>query len=110
MAVKRYANRVPVDELIDLLVIREIPGLEQAVAEGYIRHHPRTPDLPAIDRPYLDDPVGITKGERQRGPVEIDNHAGDRGIDIGRDPVRVPEENTGIRIAIIPEFVITHEQ
>ena len=106
MAVERNPDRVPVDELIDLLVKREVMSQEQAVNKVHIRHKPGTVDFPAIDRPRLDDPVRIAQGKRQRGTVEIDNHAGDGGIDIRRHPALVAEDNTGTGIAIIPEFLI----
>jgi len=110
MAVERNPDRVPVDELIDLLVIREVMGHEQAVDEVHVRHQPGTPDFRAIDRPYLDDPVRIAQGKRQRGTVEVDNHPGDRGIDICFDLVLVAEDQTGSRITIIPEVLIRKKQ
>ena len=110
MAVERNPDLVPVNELIDLLVIREIMGHEQAVDEVHIRHQPGTPDFPAIDRHQLDDPVRIPQGERQRGTVEVNNHAGDGGIDICRNPVVVPENNAGQGIAVVPEIFFRQEQ
>jgi hypothetical protein len=64
MAVEGNPDRLPVDELIDLLVKREVMGHEQVVDEWHIRHQPGTPDIPAIDRPELDDPVRIAQGKR----------------------------------------------
>jgi len=67
MAVERNPDLVRSNELIDLLVIREIMGHEQAVDEVHIRHQPGTARLPCHRSSSLDDPVRIPQGERQRG-------------------------------------------
>jgi hypothetical protein len=110
MAVKCNPDRVTVKELIDLLVKREVVGHEQTVDEVHIRHLPGTPDFFPVGRPELDDPVRITQGKRQGGTVEIDNHAGDPGIDICGYPVLVAENDTGQGIAIIPQLLLGKKQ
>jgi hypothetical protein len=110
MAVERNPDRVPVDELIDLLVKWEVVGHEQAVDEVHIRYLPGTPDFLPIDRPELDDPIRIMERERQGGTVEIDNHAGDRGIDISGDPVLIAKDDTGQGIAIISQLLLRKKQ
>ena len=67
MAVERNPDGLPVDELIDSLVIGEIMGLEKVMDEIHIRHSPGPVDIPAINRPHFDDPVGIAGGKRQWG-------------------------------------------
>jgi len=110
MAVERDPDIMPVNQLVNLLVEREVMGYKQTVDQGHIRHEPRTPDIPAVDRPYLDDAVRVPQRERQGRPVEIDNHPGNAGIDVRCDPVPVPENEAGRGIAIVPKVFIGKEQ
>ena len=110
MAVERDLYRVPVDKFIDLLVIREIIIHKKTMNEIHTRYLPGTPDCPAINSLQFDDTVGIPQGKRKRGTVEIDNHAGDGGIDICSHPVPEPEDNAGHGITIIPEILITEKK
>ena len=109
MAVERNPDGLPVDELIDSLVIREIMGLEKVMDEIHIRHSPGPVDIPAINRPHFDDPVGIAGGKRQWGAVDVDNHPGDGSINIGCHPVFKSEYPPGTGIAIITEFIVVEQ-
>jgi len=109
MAVKCNPDGITVDELIDSLVIGKIMGLEKVMDEVHIRQQPGLVDIPAIRCLHLDNPVRISGGERQRGTVEIDNHPGNRSINIGGDPVSKPENITGKGIAIITEFIVVEQ-
>jgi hypothetical protein len=64
MAIERKPDRLPVKELIDVLVIREIMSPEKVMDEMYIRHHPGPVDIPAVNRPHFDNPVRITGRKR----------------------------------------------
>lgn len=110
MAVERNPYRMPVNELVNLLVVWEVMGQKKAMDEAHIRHMPGTVHIPAIDCPCLDDPIGILQREWQRGTVEINHHAGDGSIDICRYPVLVSEENAGFGIAVVPEFLTGKKQ
>jgi hypothetical protein len=48
---------------------------EQGMDEAHIRDMPGTVDLPAIDRPDLDNAIRITQRKRQWRTVEVDNHS-----------------------------------
>jgi hypothetical protein len=109
MAVERYPHGLPVDELIDSLVIGEIMGLEKVMDEIHIRQQPGPVDIPAINRPHFDNSVRIAGGKRQWGAVEVDNHPGDGSINIGCDPVFKSEYTTGTGIAIITEFIVVEQ-
>lgn len=109
MAVERNPDGMPVDELIDLLVIRKIMGLEKVMDEMHIRQQPGPVDIPAINRPHFDNPIRIAGGEGQGGAVEVDNHSGDGSVNIGCDPVFKSEYNTGRGIAIMTEFVVIEQ-
>ena len=62
MTIKGNPYRIPVQKLIDLLVIREVVSHKQAMDVVHVRHHPGTVYIPAIDSPGLDDAVGVTRG------------------------------------------------
>jgi hypothetical protein len=80
MAVKGYPYGIPVDELIDALVIGEIPLHHQPVDKRQVRELPRQVNVSAVDGQYLDDAIRILRREGQRRAVEIDNHPGYGGI------------------------------
>lgn len=109
MAVERNPDGLPVDKLIDSLVIGEIMGLEKVMDEIHIRQQPGPVDIPAINRPHFDNPVRIAGGKRQWGAVEVDNHPGDGSINIGCDPLFKSEYNTGRGIAIITELIVVKQ-
>jgi hypothetical protein len=109
MAVESNPDMPPVEEFIDLLVVGEIMGHEKVMDEIHLRQHPWPVDVPAIDRPYFDNPVRIAEGERQGGPVEIDNHPGYGSINIGCHPVSKSEYIPGTGITIITEFFIVEQ-
>ena len=67
MAVECNPDRLPVDKLIDSLVIGEIMGLEKVMDEIHIRQHPGPVDIPAINRPHFDNPVRIAEEEAAMG-------------------------------------------
>jgi hypothetical protein len=110
MAVECNPDGLPVDEFIDSLVKWKIMGLQKLMDEVHIRYLPGAVNLPPVNCPYFDDPVGIAEGERQRGPVEIDNHPGDGCINISDNTVTKSEHNTSRGIAIVTEFVIFEQQ
>jgi hypothetical protein len=64
MAVKRNPDRMPIDELIDFLVKREVMRHEQGMDKKHVRDKTGTVDLPAIDRPEFDNAIRITQGKR----------------------------------------------
>ena len=70
MAVKRNPDRMVIDELIDLLVKREVIRHEQVMNEVHIRDMPGTVHFPAIDRPHFDNAIRITQGKWQWRTVE----------------------------------------
>jgi hypothetical protein len=109
MAVERNPDWLPVDELIDSLVIREIMGLEKVMDEMHFRQQPGPVDIPAIDRPHFNNPVRIAGGKRQWRTVEIDNHPGDGSVNIGCHPVFKSEYPPGEGIAIITEFIVVEQ-
>ena len=109
MAVERNPDWLPVDELIDSLVIREIMGLEKVMDEMHFRQQPGPVDIPAINRPHFNYPVRIAGGKRQWRTVEVDNHPGDRSVNIGCDSVFKSEYTMGTGIAIIIEFIVVKQ-
>jgi hypothetical protein len=109
MAVERNPDWLPVDELIDSLVIREIMGLEKVMDEMHVRQQPGPGDIPAINRLHFNNPVRIAGGKRQWGTVEVDNHPGDGSINMGSHPVFKSEYTTGKGIAIITEFIVVEQ-
>jgi hypothetical protein len=50
------------------------------------------------------------QGQRERRAVEINNHAGYRGVDRGSNPVLIPEDTSGAGIAIIAQVIVGKEQ
>jgi hypothetical protein len=110
MAIERNPDRLFVDEFVDPLVKRKVMSPEKLVNELHIRHLPGAVHFPPVNCPHLDYPVRIAEGKRQRRAVEINNHSGDRCIDICCNPVLKTEHNTGIGITIITKFVIIEQQ
>ena len=109
MAIERKADRLPVNELIDVLVIREIMGPEKVMDEMHIRQHSGPVDIPAVNRPHFDNPVRIAGRKRQWGTVEVDNHPGDGCINIGCYLVFKSENSPGTGIAIITKVSILEQ-
>jgi len=109
MAVKRNPDGLPVDELIDSLVIGKIPGQEKVMNETHIGYQPGTVDIFAINRLHFDYPVRIAEREGQWGAVEVDNHPGDWGINVGCNPVFKSEYPPGTGIAIITKVSIVEQ-
>jgi DNA-binding protein len=98
MAVKGYPDRQQVDELIDSLVVRKIMGHEQEVNQVHIKNTSRAVDLLSVVRHELDDPVRIMEGQGDWWTIQVNNHPGDRGINISRNPIPVPIDHPGCRI------------
>lgn len=109
MAVERNPDGLTVYELIDVLVIGKIMGLEKVMDEIHIRQQPGPVDIPAIDRPHFDNPVRIAGRKRQWRAVEVNNHPGYGSINIGCHPVFKSEYLPGTGIAIIPEFSVVEQ-
>jgi hypothetical protein len=82
MAVKSDPDRVLVKELIDTLVVREIPGQQQVVDKVRVGLLPGTIDVTAINGPDLNDTIRVAGRERQGRAVEVNHHPRDGGVDI----------------------------
>ena len=67
MAVERNAYGITIDELINALVIREIPSHHQPVDKGQVRQLPGQVDLPAIHGSDFYDPVRVFGGSGSGG-------------------------------------------
>jgi hypothetical protein len=106
MAVKGYAYRMPVDELIDALMIREIPLHHQPVDKRQVGEFPGQVDIPAVDSQYLDDPIRVLWREGQRRAVEIDHHPGYGSIYSGFHGTAKIKERPGRGITVPADLLL----
>lgn len=105
VAVERDRNRVLVEELVDPLVVREVVGHQEPVDVGDVRDLSREPDVFPIRGPGLYDPVRVLRRQRERRPVEVNDHPGNFRVGIGHHAFSVPEDVPGKRVAVALEFV-----
>jgi len=110
VAVECNVDAAGIDQFIDLLVVRKIPGHKETVNQGKVGNASGPVDRSPVNRPCLDDAIRIARGQGQRGTVEIYGHPGNIRIDKGRNTVTEPIQFTGAGVAVIPNLLSTDLQ
>ena len=109
MAVERDLHRVFIDQLVYPLVEREIIRHQEPVSERHVRELPLAVNILPVDRPHLDDAVGVFSRKRERGAVQVNNHPGDGRVDVCLDTIPEIEDRSGCRVTVIAEILCGEE-